>query len=236
MYKNALKEDLIRVVEDLDGTVESTDTIAKLKTKIEKSSTFESDADFVKTLIKNCIDERVSRNEREATLEKQKIELAKLQRTLNSTISRSTQMTPFQLLTGVKMRTKQDLEILKLLEQEIVETFTENREKIREEAKRNILKMQEENCRNFNKKRKKAYQYEIGDIVAIQRTQFRTGLKLRPKFFGPYEVVKSLSVPSFLYVSDSPLVSMKKKRNKYRCGQRTVWLAVVESVVESSSN
>ncbi|GFW27787.1 integrase catalytic domain-containing protein [Trichonephila clavipes] len=79
MYKNALKEDLIRVVEDLDGTVESTDTIAKLKTKIEKCSTFESDADFVKTLIKNCIDERVSRNEREATLEKQKIELAKLQ-------------------------------------------------------------------------------------------------------------------------------------------------------------
>ncbi|GFT10014.1 integrase catalytic domain-containing protein [Trichonephila clavipes] len=77
MYKNALKEDLIRVVEDLDGTVESTDTIAKLKTKIEKSSTFESDPDFVKSLIKNCIDERVSRNERD--LEKQKIELAKLQ-------------------------------------------------------------------------------------------------------------------------------------------------------------
>ncbi|GFY33359.1 retrovirus-related Pol polyprotein from transposon opus [Trichonephila clavipes] len=77
MYKNALKEDFIRVVEDLDGTVESTDTIAKLKTKIENSSTFESDPDFVKTLIKNCIDERVSRNERD--LEKQKIELAKLQ-------------------------------------------------------------------------------------------------------------------------------------------------------------
>ncbi|GFT26731.1 DUF1758 domain-containing protein [Trichonephila clavipes] len=79
MYKNALKEDLIRVVEDLDGTVESTDTIAKLKTKIENSSTFESDPDFVKTLIQNCIDERVSRKEREVTLEKQKIELAKLQ-------------------------------------------------------------------------------------------------------------------------------------------------------------
>ncbi|GFY26317.1 phosphatase and actin regulator 2 [Trichonephila clavipes] len=77
MHKNALKDDLIRFDEDLDGTVESTDTIAKLKTKIEKSSTFESDPDFVKTLIKNCIDERVSRNERD--LEKQKIELAKLQ-------------------------------------------------------------------------------------------------------------------------------------------------------------
>ncbi|GFV10226.1 transposon Tf2-6 polyprotein [Trichonephila clavipes] len=79
MYKNALKENLIRVVEDLDGTVESTDTIAILKTKIENSSTFESDPDFVKTLIQNCIDEKVSRNEREVTLEKQKIELAKLQ-------------------------------------------------------------------------------------------------------------------------------------------------------------
>ncbi|GFW27052.1 retrovirus-related Pol polyprotein from transposon opus [Trichonephila clavipes] len=79
MYKNALKENFIRVVEKLDGIVESTDTIVKLKTKIENSSTFESDPDFVKTLIQNCIDERVSRNEREATLGKQKIELAKLQ-------------------------------------------------------------------------------------------------------------------------------------------------------------
>ncbi|GFU92891.1 integrase catalytic domain-containing protein [Trichonephila clavipes] len=79
MYKDALKEDLIRVVENLDGTVESTETIVKLKTKIENISTFESDPDFVKTLIQNCIDERVSRNEREVTLEKQKIELAKLQ-------------------------------------------------------------------------------------------------------------------------------------------------------------
>ncbi|GFW35245.1 hypothetical protein TNCV_1695601 [Trichonephila clavipes] len=63
MYKNALKEDLIRVVEDLDGTVESTDTIAKLKTKIENSSTFESDPDFVKTLIQNCIDESIETKE-----------------------------------------------------------------------------------------------------------------------------------------------------------------------------
>ncbi|GFS55239.1 hypothetical protein TNCV_2789431 [Trichonephila clavipes] len=71
MYKNALKEDLIRVVEDLDGTVESTDTIANLKTNIENSSTFESDPDFVKTLIQNCIDERVSKRKRAKVEEKQ---------------------------------------------------------------------------------------------------------------------------------------------------------------------
>ncbi|GFW95827.1 CCHC-type domain-containing protein [Trichonephila clavipes] len=75
MYKNALKEDLIRVVENLDGTVESTDTIVKLKTKIENSSTFESDPDFVKTLIQNCIDERVSQNEREKINDEYKSEI-----------------------------------------------------------------------------------------------------------------------------------------------------------------
>ncbi|GFT77858.1 hypothetical protein TNCV_1635331 [Trichonephila clavipes] len=79
MYKNALKEDFIRVVEKLNGTVENTDTIVKLKTKIENSSTFESDPDFVKTLIQNQQMREYRENEREVTLGKQKIELAKLQ-------------------------------------------------------------------------------------------------------------------------------------------------------------
>ncbi|GFY31251.1 phosphatase and actin regulator 2 [Trichonephila clavipes] len=70
MYKNALKEDLIRVVEELDGIVESSDTIVKLKTKIENSSTFESDPDFVKTLIQNCIDERVSQKRKRVLCKK----------------------------------------------------------------------------------------------------------------------------------------------------------------------
>ncbi|GBL93396.1 hypothetical protein AVEN_167215-1, partial [Araneus ventricosus] len=59
----------------------------------------------------------------------------------------------------------------------------ENRRNIREEAK-------EENSQNCNKKRKSAHQYKVGDFVTVQRTQFGTGPKLRPKFFDPYEVVK----------------------------------------------
>ncbi|GFT60893.1 phosphatase and actin regulator 2 [Trichonephila clavipes] len=72
MYKNALKEDFIRVVEKLNGTVENTDTIVKLKTKIENRSTFESDPDFVKTLIQNCIDERLAQLEKEVELQRVK--------------------------------------------------------------------------------------------------------------------------------------------------------------------
>ncbi|GFQ83887.1 hypothetical protein TNCT_708671 [Trichonephila clavata] len=123
MYKNALKEDLIRVVKELDGTVESTDTVAKLKTKIENSSTFESDADFVKTLIKNYIDERVSRNERQATLEKQKIEFAKLQLAqLEKEVElQTTKNSPLVSMKRIKHRCGQRTVRLAIVESVVVE-------------------------------------------------------------------------------------------------------------------
>ncbi|GFW54455.1 blastopia polyprotein [Trichonephila clavipes] len=46
----------------------------------------------------------------------------------------------------------------------------------------------DENKKQYNKHRKPAYNYKSGDTVAIQRTQFGTGLKLRPKYLEPYEV------------------------------------------------
>ncbi|GFV71951.1 RVP domain-containing protein [Trichonephila clavipes] len=44
--------------------------------------------------------------------------------------------------------------------------------------------------KTYNKKRKKAPEYQVGDLVAVQRTQFGGGLKLRPKFFGPYQITE----------------------------------------------
>ncbi|GFW56752.1 tigger transposable element-derived protein 6 [Trichonephila clavipes] len=46
------------------------------------------------------------------------------------------------------------------------------------------------NKNTYNKRRKKAPEYQVGDLVAVQRTQFGEGLKLRPKFFGPYQITK----------------------------------------------
>ncbi|GFV06806.1 retrovirus-related Pol polyprotein from transposon 17.6 [Trichonephila clavipes] len=50
----------------------------------------------------------------------------------------------------------------------------------------------EENLKieRHNRRRKKASLYKEGDLVAIQRTQFGAGLKLRPKFLGPYKITK----------------------------------------------
>ncbi|KAJ0178585.1 hypothetical protein K1T71_005360 [Dendrolimus kikuchii] len=38
--------------------------------------------------------------------------------------------------------------------------------------------------------RTQAIQYEIGDLVAIKRTQFVQGYKLNPKYLGPYKIIK----------------------------------------------
>ncbi|GFS87263.1 uncharacterized protein TNCV_213771 [Trichonephila clavipes] len=46
------------------------------------------------------------------------------------------------------------------------------------------------NRKTYNRRRKKASLYKEGDLVAIQRTQFGAGLKLRPKFLGTYKVTK----------------------------------------------
>ncbi|GFX90852.1 transposon Tf2-9 polyprotein [Trichonephila clavipes] len=114
----------------------------------------------------------------------------RLQRIMNSTTTRSTKFTPFEVLIGVKMKQKEDLQIKHLLEEELGEKFINKRETLRNEAKENILRLQAENKKQYNKHRKPAYNYKPGDTVAIQRTQFGTGLKLRPKYFGPYEVTK----------------------------------------------
>ncbi|GFW21042.1 retrovirus-related Pol polyprotein from transposon 17.6 [Trichonephila clavipes] len=114
----------------------------------------------------------------------------RLQRTLNSTISRSTKWTPFELLVGIKMRNKEDILIKDLLLEEMAKELLEQREFLRNDAKKNIETLQSENRKTYNRRRKKASLYKEGDLVAIQRTQFGAGLKLRPKFLGPYKVTK----------------------------------------------
>lgn len=70
--------------------------------------------------------------------------------------------------------------------------FEEDRDEPKAETKKNILKIQQENRRNYDKKRKKARKFKEYDLVAIKRTQQGPGLKLAPKFLGPYQVIKVL--------------------------------------------
>ncbi|GFV11306.1 retrovirus-related Pol polyprotein from transposon 17.6 [Trichonephila clavipes] len=114
----------------------------------------------------------------------------RLQRILNSTICHSTKWTPFELLVGTKVRNKEDILIKDLLLEEIAKELIEQREFLRNDAKKNIETQQSENRKTYNRRRKKDSLYKEGDLVAIQRTQFGARLKLRPKFLGPYKVTK----------------------------------------------
>ncbi|GFW76899.1 transposon Tf2-11 polyprotein [Trichonephila clavipes] len=113
-----------------------------------------------------------------------------IQRVLNSVPSRSTKYSPFELLIGVKMKNPEDVMMRYLLEEKSQEQLFQHRDNLRREAKQNILKLQEENRRTYNRKRKEAHLYKKGDLVAIMRTQFGNKLKLRIKYFGPYQVTK----------------------------------------------
>lgn len=85
------------------------------------------------------------------------------------------------------MRMKEDVDVYDLLLEE--ENYSKEREKLREKAKEQILQVQEENIRNFTRKRKESMKYNEGDLVAIKRTQFGTRMKLKVKYLGSYQVV-----------------------------------------------
>lgn len=101
-------------------------------------------------------------------------------------------MMHFRVLLGVNPRIKDNLDIRALLENETVVSFDNSRMELRAEARRNIEKIQKENKRTYDRKRKKPLNYREGDLVAIKRMQKGPHLKLAHKYFGPYEIIKVL--------------------------------------------
>lgn len=101
-------------------------------------------------------------------------------------------MTPFRVLLGVHPRIRDSPDIRELLENEIVMSFDDDRMELRAEAKKNIEKIQQENRKNYDRKRKEPTSYREGDLVAIKRTQQGPHLKLAHKYLGPYEITKVL--------------------------------------------
>ncbi|XP_036332219.1 obscurin [Rhagoletis pomonella] len=91
----------------------------------------------------------------------------------------------------IEMRTKDDHQIRDLIHQEITTLFSNERCEQRRQAKLQILKIQQENKKTYYLRRKSAHPYKVGDLVAIKRTQFGSGPKLKPKFLGPYQITKS---------------------------------------------
>ena len=101
-------------------------------------------------------------------------------------------MTSFELFTGTKMKLKNDQKLRSILEEQFIEIFQQERLELRDEAVYNIMKIQQENKKAADRKRKVATSYKDGDLVAILRTQRGPGLKIHPEFFGPYKIISVL--------------------------------------------
>lgn len=113
----------------------------------------------------------------------------RLQQILNSTYQRSIDTTPFELLIDTKMKTKEDLTMKEAIEQEMIHYFDDSRRKLREDARKQIEKVQQENKKRYNLRRKTPSKYHFDELVA-KRTQLGPGLKLRSKYLGPYRIIK----------------------------------------------
>lgn len=112
---------------------------------------------------------------------------------LNSTYHRNINTTPFELLFGIKMRNKFDLKLREMVEKEFWLQFEKERNQFRIKAKEQILKIQSGNCKTYNFRHKKSSNYNIGDLVAIRRTQLGPGRKLRAKYLSSYVIKKTKS-------------------------------------------
>lgn len=65
----------------------------------------------------------------------------KVQQFLNSTPSRSMGLTPFELLTSQSMRLRDDFELKKFIEEDLINSIQEKRSELREKAKNTTEKI-----------------------------------------------------------------------------------------------
>lgn len=117
-------------------------------------------------------------------------EVAKVQLRMNSSVSRATKHSPFKLMFGVEMNSPEDEDLNQVLEEVLLMKFDNDRDKFRATASEAIKQIQTENAAQYNKKRKEAHLYVLGDLVAIERLQKGKGQKFYSQMLGPYEVTK----------------------------------------------
>lgn len=115
-----------------------------------------------------------------------------IEHALNNSVNRSTGYTPFQLLFGVEPRSPIP-DKLKAVVTSDPNTSSELSQ-IRGEASNKLIKAQESQKHDYDRKRKQPKVYTSGDFVMVRNFDSTSGVskKLLSQFKGPYEVTKVL--------------------------------------------
>lgn len=112
--------------------------------------------------------------------------LPKVQLGLNSTVCKGTGKTPLELVCGLRPRLSGDL---------VGPTVKPDLPVLRTKAAAMMERNAECMKRKFDKKRKDAHQYQIGDLVMVERKLLKRGItsgKLVDRYAGPYKVIAAL--------------------------------------------
>jgi len=130
---------------------------------------------------------------------------------INNSVHKTTNEPPSKLLFGVKQRGK----IVDAI-QEYVETHVNTNDRdlirLRERAAEKITKSQKYTKEYFDKRRKRARVYKIGDYVMIKNIETGKGVsqKIIPEFKGPYEVVRTLRNDRYVIKDISDYQTMRR--------------------------
>jgi len=135
---------------------------------------------------------------------------------LNNSLHRTIKQYPSVMLFGVQQRGEVNDELKENLADLQLDKNEDPRylEKIREQASKNQNDLQNYNKSNFDKKRCKPTQFQVGDYVMIKNFDSNTGVckKLIPKFRGPYEIKKVLKNDRYLL---EDVENFQQSRNSY---------------------
>ena len=111
-----------------------------------------------------------------------------MQLVLNSTVQKSTGVTPLQLLLGIQQSTPLIQSLLTDLAPDLtpVRNRTLDRERVAEALNRGVTEL------SINKRRRDTITFGIGDFVLMHRDSKMHASKTNYEFMGPYEVLACL--------------------------------------------
>ncbi|KAL7292706.1 hypothetical protein TKK_0013829 [Trichogramma kaykai] len=159
--------------------------------------------------------------------------IKKLERDINSTISKSTGKTPFEALYGYLPRFEDanSREITNHCETYILPS------EVQKEIRENIIENQANYKKRFDQNRYRGIKYDIGDIVFVKKNPVATGesCKLQQIFGGPMVVVDTL--PSDTYrIKKLNSCNDKKFESTAHVSQMKIWSNKNDSMSESDES
>ncbi|KOB75240.1 Pro-Pol polyprotein [Operophtera brumata] len=133
---------------------------------------------------------------------------------INTTKHKTTGKSPSELLFGFNVTSRAEGKLSDVINETLHRTPVEELDELRQDTGEKIKAQQVKDAANYNKHRKAPTQYEVGDLVRIERQVQHDGKsqKLSVKYQGPYGIVKLLPNDRFL-VEDTPLT--RKHGRKY---------------------